>query len=321
MYNPKRYAPSNDSEKENRNKAAIKTAAEARDARIKRRNEKKNDLLKKIESSLEETYIPEFRTDTYQEKIYDEFARGKLLSGVSDIFFDETLRKFDGNIDKLIREQRKYPLDCGDHSYMRRAVRDWTDASLETVKSEVTDTHPEASATPLKKKATQEYSSLPMEMSVIETSSAKSPYVEPQPLKPSDLNIVYQTYLAGVDTFIIASESIENEQEVNLLRETQFKKPYSRGQFDTECLLFAIVFFNTLQKMPIDHPVIKVLTDAYKADNDDDDLMQMGLYDVNVPYNILKPLCYFILNGIVNNRGIIASLIGWIQEEDEEHEA
>jgi hypothetical protein len=283
-------------------------------ARLQQQEAQQAALLQELEASL-----PSFTSDVYETKIGQDFDKSKSLfleatGKDKDIFFTKPSIKFSYDINELIQQQGKFPFNCCIHDYMSPAVRDWTEASLQMVRKEVEDTHPEISAIPTKAKSTQEFSSLPMD----ESSDTKSSSDDDEIPEPPDLNAVFGKYLAGAGNFTINSEPIQDREIVDLRTPSDKKRQFVRGQFDTECLLFVIIFFNILQNMDIDHPLVKTLTDAYKADNDDDDLMQMDLFDINVPYNILKPLCYFILNGTVDNRGIIASLIDWIKEDDQD---
>jgi hypothetical protein len=185
------------------------------------------------------------------------------------------------------------------------------------VKKEVEDTHPDISAIPLKEKLTQEFSSLPMDSSSdIESFSGESSDDEIQ-REPPNLPYVFEEYLAGELNFTIDSESIRNEEKVDLTIRTDKKKKFERGQFETECLIYAIIFWKNFINSSVVYPEIE----SYRHDNDDDDLRRIAenkLFDIRVPYNMLKPFCMFILTGSVNPRGLIASSIGWIQDDDED---
>jgi hypothetical protein len=288
------------------------------------------DKIVKLQESLAFIEHSEFTTEKYQTIIDEEFDTVKTLSRVPGIYFNEPLRRFEPDaIDENIREQGKNPLDCINHPDMSKVVREWTSESLKTVKGEVKETNPDMFAVPIQKQNTLKYSSFPTddvppndEPSDDESSEDEPPRppTRPQTTPPQpDLDRVFRDYLES--SFTIDSELILNGTEVNLLITPRAKVFFIRNQFATECLINAIIFFETLKTTVFPHPVTNPALTSYKNDDDPDDTISMAkrnLFDIRVPYGLLKSLCFFILTGEVNNRGIIASLIEWIKDGDED---
>ena len=284
------------------------------------------DKIAMLQKSLAFIEPSEFTTEKYQTIIGVEFDTVKTLSRVSDIYFTESLRRFEpSEIVTIIRTQGKNPLNCINHPEMSKVVREWTSESLKIVKDEVADTNPDMSAVPLQKQVTQDFSSLspnddpPNDEPSDDESSDDEPPRPPPVKSPPDLDRVFRDYLA--ESFTIDSDSIANGETVNLLITPRAKVFFRRNQFATECLINAIIFFETLKTTVFPHPVTNPALTSYKNDDDPDDTISMAkrnLFDIRVPYGLLKSLCFFILTGKVNNRGIIASLIEWIKDGDED---
>jgi hypothetical protein len=159
--------------------------------------------------------------------------------------------------------------------------------------------------------------------------------IGPPPPPPGNLPAApddpYQSYLNTFDgfrIFTLRSETFGQDAIYNIgaydsnvpdPQYDQYKKYYNRGDFDTQCLLLAIIFRIMIDNMFHDSE-INLLTSSYTHDPDPDDLYdsaENNIFNIFTVYGIVKRITAFIKSGNLDaSMRYLRALKEWISEED-----
>ena len=152
----------------------------------------------------------------------------------------------------------------------------------------------------------------------------------PPPPPPGNLPAApddpYQGYLNTFDghrIFTLRSETFVQDTMYNIgaynSGPNPYKKYYDRGDFDTECLLLAIIFRILIDIQFHDSEINKLIS-SYTHDPDPDDLYdeaENDIFGIFTVYGIVKRITAFIKSGNLDaSMRYLRALKEWISEED-----
>ena len=195
---------------------------------------------------------------------------------------------------------QRYPFYYMDHIYWSNASKEWWKKNSEYIESKIEPGAQNKSVSKSLQKASESTLAV-TSLSMPESFSLESFSKRSKSLNLPSMNIIYSEYLRG-EIFTIKSELITSDQRINLIGSVDYKKNYLMGEFDTNCLVSGIIFYNLfkLNQDRFSHALVTDLTEKYKGDYDHDDANELAQYDlsnIKIMYNIAKDFMSFILTG------------------------
>ena len=148
-----------------------------------------------------------------------------------------------------------------------------------------------------------------------------------QDARPIDAHQVYNEYLNifnGSRIFTLKSETFTQDQEYQIgsseAPNMQNIKYYGEGDYDTQCLLEAIIYRIKINTNFSNSKINKLIS-SYTYDPDADDLQnqaQDDLFTIFTVYGIVKRMTVFIATGYLDpNMRYLKEFKDWVDEEDE----